>query len=95
VPSARIWFVEPILLHFRVDGLRQTRFCEAKHFRPFQAKKVLQLHRRVALDDRVMHKIGKHFFSALFRQVGRDQYEMQPALAAEQGLAPNDEDAST
>ena len=84
-----------MLLNFRVDGLRQTRFREAKHFRPFQPKKVLQLRRRVALNDRVMHKIGKHFFSALLREVGRDQHEMQPALAAAQRFAPGDEDAST
>src|SRR5947207_7597348 len=86
-------FVEPVLLKLGINRLGKAGFCKAEHLRSFDAEKLLQLGRRVALDDRIMGKVAQNFGAALLGEVLRDQDEVQRTFAAQQRLTSDQQAA--
>ena len=85
--------VDPMLLQFGVDRLREAGFLETNHLRASDPKKLLQIRRDVILHNRVMREVSQNLRPAIFRNVASDQDEVQFAFAAPQGLAPGEENA--
>ena len=86
-------FVEPMLLQFGVNGLRQARLLEADHLRALHSEELLQFGRGIKLNHRIVGEISQHLRAALLRDVERDEHEVQLALAPPERLASDQQDA--
>jgi hypothetical protein len=85
--------IDPGILHFCVNRLREAGFREADDFRPFDSEKCIQLGGGIFLDDRIVSKVGQYFRAAAFRKIGGNEHEMQFAFAAAKRIAANQQDA--
>src|SRR5258708_7338924 len=86
-------FLDAILLKLGIARLRQAGLRKTYHFGSFEPKKSSEIRRGVVLHDRVVREVRQNFGAAAFRQVVRDQNKVQFALAAQECLASDQQNA--
>ena len=82
-----------MVLQLGVKRLSEIRFLKTNHLRSFEPEKLLQFFRRVELNNRIVGKIRQDLGAAFFREVASDQQEVQPAFAALERIASDEQNA--
>ena len=85
--------IDPVFLQLGVDGLGEAGLREPDHLRAFDVEFLFQVGLGVVLNDGVRGEVGQDLLAAFFRDIARDQHEVQFTFAARQRIAAHEQRA--